>query len=49
MAGGGRVDQDEVSRLGPLQALHLPEDEDVAHAGDGGRDDVERAGAHEPA
>ena len=48
VSGGGAVDDDHVGRPGPLQGLHLAENEDLPHAGHGGRQDVERSGAHQP-
>ena len=48
MAGGGRVEHDEVGVAAPLELLHLAEDEDVLDAGGGGGHDVEGAGGHEP-
>ena len=48
MAGGGRVDEDQVGGAGPLERLDLAEHEDVLHAGDGGRHHVERARVDEP-
>ena len=52
VAGGRRVEDDEVGgAVGasrPLELLDLAEHEDVADAGHGGGDHVERAGGHQP-
>ena len=48
MAGGGRVEHDQVGGARLLEALHLAEHEDVLHAGNGRRDHVERARRREP-
>ena len=48
MAGGGRVEDDQVGDAGALELLHLAEDEDVLHAGHRGGDDVERTGGAQP-
>ena len=47
VAGGGGVEDEHVGRLGPLQLLDLAQHEDVADAGGGGGDDVERSGRHQ--
>ena len=43
VAGGRRVEHDQVGGPGLFELLHLAEHEDVAHAGDGGGDHVEGA------
>ena len=48
VAGGRRVDHDQVGDGRPLQLLDLAQDEHVADAGDGGRHHVEHAGAGQP-
>ena len=48
MPGGGRVEDDQVGGVGPLELLHLAQHEDVAHAGDRGGDHVERPRPTEP-
>ena len=45
--GGRGVDDDEVGHARPLELFDLAQDEHVADAGDGGRDDVEHAGGHD--
>ena len=44
----GRVDQDQVGHLGPLQLLDLAQDQDVPDAGDRGRHHVQDAGVRQP-
>ena len=48
VAGGGGVHQDQVGDAVPLQLLDLAEDQHVADARDGGRDDVEDPGVRQP-
>ena len=44
----GRVHDDQVGGALEVEALHLAEHEDVLHAGNRGRHDVEGAGLHQP-
>ena len=47
VAGGRRVEDDEVGDTGLLELADLAEDEDLPDPGYRRRDDIERAGAHE--
>jgi hypothetical protein len=48
MAGGGRVDHDEVGAVGPLELLDLPQHEDVLDPGYGRGDHVQGPRGHQP-
>ncbi len=49
MAGGGRVDDDQVGRPGAFELLDLAQHQHVSNPGDGGGDDIDDPGGDEPA